>query len=150
MSKSLLVYVLFVRGNAIAVDSVVECNQNQPFHLSHPEMMKITSYLRSIRTDTVKFINVQPKLCDYVATQCLDVSKLFSYGVETTYDYPEAPDLEDDHWKTKAHLERASENNRKKIIQIQFKKSFTVYCGNIVHYHSEVPQSEGLFCDNAR
>ena len=44
------------------------------------------------RIDTVKFINAQRKLCDKVATRYVDVSKLFSYGIERTYKYPETLD----------------------------------------------------------
>ena len=58
------------------------------------------------RIDTVKFINAQRKLCDYVATRYADVSKLFSYGIETTYEYPETPDFQDDPGKLKAHIWR--------------------------------------------
>ena len=58
------------------------------------------------RIDTVKFINAQRKLCDYVATCYADVSKLFSYGIETTYEYPETPDFQDYPGKLKAHIWR--------------------------------------------
>ena len=83
-------------------------NQNQP-RSSVPPRDEEDDFLFEIhpnRIDTVKFINAQRKLCDYVATRYPDVSKLFSYGIETTYEYPEAPDLEDDQGKLKAHIWR--------------------------------------------
>ena len=51
------------------------------------------------RIDTVKFINAQRKLCDYVARYA-DVSKLFSYDID---EYPETVDFQDDPGKLKAH-----------------------------------------------
>ena len=59
-----------------------------------------------IRIDTLKFINAQRKQCDYVTKRSADVSKLFSYGFETTYEYPETPDFQDDPGKLKGHIWR--------------------------------------------
>ena len=46
------------------------------------------------RVETVKFVNAQRKLCDYVATRYPDVSKIFSHGVVVSYDIPEAPEFQ--------------------------------------------------------
>ena len=83
-------------------------NQNQP-RSSVPPRDEEDDFLFEIhpnRIDTMKFINAQRKLCDYVATRYPDVSKLFSYGIETTYEYPEAPDSEDDQGNLEAHIWR--------------------------------------------
>ena len=46
------------------------------------------------------------RLCVRVATRYPDVSKLLSYEIETIYEYPEAPDVEDDQGKLKANIWR--------------------------------------------
>ena len=94
--------VVSIKDNAIAVDSVVDTIKTSLVHLSQLEMRKMISYLRFIRIES----NAHWKLCGNVATLYPDVSKLFSYGIETTYEYPEASDLEDDQGKLKAHIWR--------------------------------------------
>ena len=44
------------------------------------------------RVETVKFVNAQHKLCDYMATRYPDDSKIFSHGVVVSHDIPD--DLE--------------------------------------------------------
>ena len=56
-------------------------NQNQP-RSSVPPRDEEDDFLFEIhpnRIDSVKFINAQRKLCDYVSTRYPDVSKLFLY-----------------------------------------------------------------------
>jgi hypothetical protein len=45
------------------------------------------------RLETVKFEVAQRKLCDYVATRFLDVSKIFSHGIEVDHPRPQRPRL---------------------------------------------------------
>ena len=43
------------------------------------------------RVDTVKFVDAQRKLVDYVSTRYPDVGKILSHGYEIKHTYPERP-----------------------------------------------------------
>ena len=63
-------------------------------------------FLFEIRIDTVKFINAQRILCDVLPHVKYPnmLLNLFSHGIKVTYEYPRAPDLEDDQGMLKAHI----------------------------------------------
>ena len=90
------------KDNVIVEDSIIATTTVRTAHLSHLGRFHVWDPSEPI--DTVKFINAQRKLCDYMATRYADVSKLFSYGIETTYEYPETLDFQDEPGKLKAHI----------------------------------------------
>jgi hypothetical protein len=106
--------VVGIKDNAIAVDSVVDTIKTSLVHLSHLELRKMISYSRFIRIESTRSSSsIHKENCAtmsphvytmYVLCSYPDASKLISYGIETTYEYPEAPDLEDDPGKLKAHI----------------------------------------------
>jgi hypothetical protein len=65
--------------------------QARSMHASNDSEESFSFDINPNRVDTVRFVNMQRKLCNYVATRFPDVSKIFSHGTEADYTIPDPP-----------------------------------------------------------